>query len=312
MLGTFAQSGTRSPSTQMADLPTARNDQALLASRHPRPALPGADCLCPALPIAAHARPARIRGVSLVELMVGLVIGLLLILAATATYLTTGQTGRTALNTARLNTELGLTMGIMVDDIRRAGFSGSLANNRRTADQGFVNAFTAAGTDIAVSNDGTCLEYTYDANGDGVVDDNNERFGFRVVNGAILMRVGGAGAISAPPDCTTGNWLPLTDPQVITIVPHRNGDPFFAIDYQCLDTLNGVSAEEPCRAGQPVFNAATAEVAANDDVGIDLVETRLVSINLGGRLPMFGGPELLIEQSQQVQVRNHRVLSLLP
>ncbi len=70
-----------------------------------------------------------------------------------------------------------------------------------------VNPFTLGANDLSVQESGACLIYTYDVNGDAVVDD-AERFGFRLRDGVVQMRIGGSG----PSTCTDGTWEAVTDP----------------------------------------------------------------------------------------------------
>ncbi len=70
-----------------------------------------------------------------------------------------------------------------------------------------MNPFALAGNDLSVQEGGACLTYTYDVNSDAVVDD-AERFGFRLRDGVVQMRIGGSG----PSSCTDGTWEPVTDP----------------------------------------------------------------------------------------------------
>lgn len=72
-----------------------------------------------------------------------------------------------------------------------------------------INPFTLAGNDLSVQEGGACLTYAYDVNADAVVDD-GERFGFRLRDGAVQMRIGGSG----PSTCTDGTWEAVTDSAV--------------------------------------------------------------------------------------------------
>jgi len=62
------------------------------------------------------------RGVTLIEMLVGLLVGLVVVAAAGSIYISTfrGQTNNTKL--VRLNQDLRAMMDIMARDIRRAGF----------------------------------------------------------------------------------------------------------------------------------------------------------------------------------------------
>lgn len=251
----------------------------------------------------------RQHGISLVEIMVGLTVGMIILLAATVTYMITGQTARVALDSARLNAELRMAMDIMVDDLRRAGFNGAISGNAVPR----LNRFVQPANDLTLSDNGACIEFTYDASADrggtaGALTD-DDFFGFRVrdnddVN-VLEMRLGGSGGID---ECTTGNWLALTDDTIVHIVPHSNNADFFRISYQCLNSRTGDSESLACIAGNDLFDTAVAEVNTSE-VPVDLIETRVVHINLSGELRQARTP-LSMDLSQRVLVRNHRIVSL--
>lgn len=234
----------------------------------------------------------RQLGFSLVELMVGLVVGLLIVAAAGSSYITNARTGRDAINSAKLNIELRGAMDVMSDEIRRAG--ASAVGGR---DNPFMNRVAASRTDLQVS--ATCVEFAFDTDGNGVVATAApyEYTGFQVVNGAIQIRNGGAGVVA---NCANGSWENLTDPSVVTIVPHGNGANYFVLTYQCLNSETNVADDSPCAAGGTVFDAAAAGSA------VDLIETRTVTINVGARL--VSDTAMQMQLSQRVLVRNHRVV----
>lgn len=233
------------------------------------------------------------QGLSLIELMVGLVVGLLILAAAGTAYIISSRSARDTINSTRLNMELRGAMDVMTNEIRRAGATGLVSS------AGAGNPFTvqtaATRTDLQVSADGTCVEFAYDANGNGMVD-TADYAGFRVQNGAIQMRNGGAGVVN---NCSSGSWETLTDTKTISIQPYATGTPYFAISYQCLNTLNNLSQNLSCNAFTSYTGLATGTSA-------DLLETRTVDINLGGTLAQ--DTAMRIRLNQQVQVRNHRVL----
>ena len=66
--------------------------------------------------------PARSNaGFSLVELMIGIVIGLFLLIGLSSVYISSVRGGRTTTQANELNQEMRALMDIMVNDIRRAG-----------------------------------------------------------------------------------------------------------------------------------------------------------------------------------------------
>lgn len=227
------------------------------------------------------------------ELMVGIVVSLLIIAAAGATYLTTARTGRDAINSARLNVELRSAMDVMVEEIRRAGYSAVGGSGNP-----FNNLVAATYTDLTVT--GNCIEFAYDNDGDGFVDA-DEFFGFRVVNGAVQMRdrTAGGGVIAA---CATGTWQAITDAAVVT-VGQRNGAANFVLSYQCLNSRTDATNAGRCVAGGATFNAAVATGTT-----VDLIETRSVAINIAGQL--VNDAVMRMELGQDVLVRNHRIVTV--
>lgn len=224
--------------------------------------------------------------------MVGLVVGLLIVAAAGSSYLTTSRTGRDTINSAKLNIELRGAMNTMADEIRRAGASAAGGQNNP-----FMNRVAGTRSDLQVS--ATCAEFAFDSDGNGLLAAAApfEYTGFRVQNGAIQIRNGGAGVVA---NCTNGTWETLTDPNVVTIIPHNNGQNYFVLTYQCLNSSTNVADDSACEAGGAVFDAAAVGSA------VDLIETRTVTINMGAQL--VSDTTMQMHLSQRVLVRNHRVV----
>lgn len=96
-------------------------------------------------------RPAR--GFSLVELMVGSVIGLIVIGAVTALVLSMMRSNRQTLQSTRLNQELRATLAVIANDLKRA----------RSVDDPFTTATAAGGNAYEVIDTATagCVRYAY-------------------------------------------------------------------------------------------------------------------------------------------------------
>lgn len=233
------------------------------------------------------------RGLSLVELMVGMVIGLVILAAAGTMYISSARTGRDTLISAQLNTTLRGAMEVMADEIRRAGYS--LAGGRNSA---FMSRGAGTFSDLNVSADGTCVEFSYDSDNDGTLD-NAEYSGFRVQGLAVQMRNGGAGVVA---NCANGNWEAITDPNSVRIVNHTNGQNFFVVTYQCMNAATGNSDNNACIAGGSVFDAAVA-----GGTTVDLIETRTITINMGAQVADDNA--MRMQSVQRVLVRNHRVVT---
>ena len=136
--------------------------------------------------------PLRQRGVSLVELMVAIVLGMLVVAASLALYANTFGVNASALRVSRLNNELRAVMTAITRDLRRAGYNGH-------ATGGAPNPFGA----IAVSASGTQITFTYDLDSNGLLAASSEQFGYRFNSASALIQ------------STTNNgssWEPITDP----------------------------------------------------------------------------------------------------
>lgn len=152
-------------------------------------------------------------GLSLIELMIAMVAGLLLIGGVINIYISSTRTNSDTMKIARLNQELRAAMVLMTNDIRRAGYWGAATNNQ----QAQANPFQAIDTATV-----GCILFSYDrgnnagpANGatnppDGVLNNNaanNENFGFRVSDGILQSRANGLG-------CGASGWQSLTDDSI--------------------------------------------------------------------------------------------------
>ncbi len=157
------------------------------------------------------------RGLSLVELMIGITIGLIVLLAVTSLYVTTVRGSSDTLRIARLNQDLRTVVELMRNDIRRAGYWANATSDLDSSSNN--NPFMAAGADVDASTAG-CILFTYDSQGDSTLDDGssstvNDRFGFKhnATDGTVETRTGGTGSLS----CSGGNWEAMTDPNLVEI-----------------------------------------------------------------------------------------------
>lgn len=140
------------------------------------------------------------RGVTLVEMLVGLVIALVVMGGAFAAYLAVANSSRTNIRADRINIDVQTILDIMANDIRRAGY---------WATPGTGNPFSPI---FPTSGTSTCFLYSYDANDDGTKDA-DELFGFRVSNQTVQIRTAG----TSDTDCNDGTWQPLSDPNLMRI-----------------------------------------------------------------------------------------------
>lgn len=149
---------------------------------------------------------ARERGLSIVELMVGIAIGLIVV--AAASLLMSGQLNenRRLLAETQLQQDLRATADIITRELRRLGAD--------TETQSLASLWFPGRTSAVVENalskpsvispapgvTANAVSFTYNPGGAGV-----GTFGYQVVNGGIQTRM------------AAGGWQELTDPRVMTV-----------------------------------------------------------------------------------------------
>jgi prepilin peptidase dependent protein B len=150
----------------------------------------------------------RQRGLSIVELLVGVAVGLFLVAGAATLFVTNLGNSRQLLLEARINQDLRATVDLITRDLRRAGYWGnSLAGTTATVTAG-VSA-TTPNPYRAITPGTGIVEYAFSRD---TVENNtrntNEEFGFQrtVVNsvGVVQMKV-------------ANNWQTVTDPQAMDV-----------------------------------------------------------------------------------------------
>ncbi len=147
----------------------------------------------------------RQRGLSMVELLIGAAIGL--VVAAAAAKLLAGhlRESRSLLLEARLMQDLRTATDLVTRDLRRAGYWGAAASGVWLSGVSGVlaNPYAALPPGSAAS-DAISFQFSRDASENNSID-SNERFGFRLRNGALDMQLGAAG------------WQAVTDTTVLTV-----------------------------------------------------------------------------------------------
>lgn len=166
--------------------------------------------------VAAHQRTQR--GISIVEMMVGLTVGLIVLTGAMALFVSNTIGSRRMLTETRLNQDLRAVADLITRDVRRAGYWDNAILGTKA-----VGVTTAAATNpyagiTMVAN--TSIEYSYSAptvNAGALVEaeddalDNSEYFGFRLNQFAVQMKTQGSA------DGASDTWINLTNPDVVKI-----------------------------------------------------------------------------------------------
>jgi prepilin peptidase dependent protein B len=151
-----------------------------------------------------EARAAQ-RGVSVVELLVGIAIGLLIVAAGTALLVANLRETRHVLLEARLMQDLRSAADLVARDLRRAGHWADADDGIWLSNEGppSTNPYAAAEPDTGPA-EGVTYRYERGATGPSGLAA-SEQFGFRLHNDAIEMQLGAA------------NWQALTDSATLTV-----------------------------------------------------------------------------------------------
>lgn len=168
-------------------------------------------------------------GVSLIEILVGLSIGLIITAAVLGIFSNSIDGSQRLLGSGKLEQDLNAIMDGIVADVQRTGYWLNATNSN-------TNPFFAAGIDITTNAAGNCVTFAYDRNQTGVVTDANE-FGYRLGTNAIQFRPTGSVFDCAAP---ANNWANLTDPNTIVITAFTTSLNSVAIDSNDTNT-NGAN-----------------------------------------------------------------------
>lgn len=245
-------------------------------------------------------------GFTLIELIISLSIGLFIVAAAIAMFMGTFNSSANTVKSSRLNYDMDSVMVLMINDIKRAGYSADSVVETDTRD----NLFTIGSANIHMPVP-SCILYTYDYDGDGELADasgKNEFFGFKLDNGEI--KISSAKTVDATGDCsiTDGRWETITDRKTVNIT---------ALQFSFLPVAGTLAATTRCLNNtnippDPTSSDTTCDIADNDALnkitsGDQLVENRIVNIIMTGEVDDSDDTTVSRTLSETVQIRNNRV-----
>lgn len=152
------------------------------------------------------------KGLTLVELMIALLIAGVVVAAVMGIFVSAVTHTRVTIEQSRLDNDMFGAMNAIVRDVRRAGYWASASTSA-------TNPFMQSATDITINATNDCILLSYDHNDDGALPAVNsgtddERYGYRLMNGAIQFRTNSA-SFSCSASAT--NWTNFTDPNIVTI-----------------------------------------------------------------------------------------------
>jgi prepilin-type N-terminal cleavage/methylation domain-containing protein len=140
-------------------------------------------------------------GLTLIEMMIAMVLGLFVTAVIITVFSTNVRSSTENIKMIRLNQELRGVMTMMVDELKRAGYSN-------------VPTVTAFMDELNFTT--TCARYSYDEDNSATAGDTapgtDERFGFRLNSNTIEWARNATGT-----GCTGGDWTEITDPDLASI-----------------------------------------------------------------------------------------------
>jgi type IV pilus assembly protein PilW len=241
------------------------------------------------------------RGVTLIELLVGVAVGLIVVSGAIYLFGTAARSNRVTLTSAHLDQDLRAAMALLVNDIRRAGYArvepgvnrdgdGVLSGNDIIFNPFLDNPFDVTTGATSGESADSCIVFSYNRDEDSppVVDDPdsdnpNEKFGFRLRDGALEMRTSAAGTAGR---CDDGTWEDFTEDTIeITALSFTLTHTQVEVDEA--DIADG---DEDCANGEPC------------------VCIREVDIVLTGRLKDAAMQDIQQTMQETVRIRNDKYL----
>lgn len=209
-------------------------------------------------------RPHRQHGISLVETLVGLSIGLGVVALMLTTWSDHLRQSRALRERARLQHDLQVVANLIVQELRRSGFSPAQATSPSPAGNPFGPIDTSA----------TGVTYRWDRNGNGTLDE-EETLNINWNEGRVRLRVG------------SGTSQELNDPGVVFVnhlsitTTQQNLSLAAQCHAACLDTSSTclqppeqiVRQVRVALEGRPASgHGAAQQVTADMRVGNDLVQ----------------------------------------
>lgn len=144
-------------------------------------------------------------GFSVIEVMVGLVIGLFVVGGAIKLFVDYLGRNRTIALEARVNQDLRAAADLIARDVRRAGYWQNAVTSVWDPTTSSFNTNQYRAISVGTANGSDQITYAYAKDNNDAVDNTVERRGFQIsADGALQMRQG-------------GTWQSVTDPNTVTI-----------------------------------------------------------------------------------------------
>jgi prepilin peptidase dependent protein B len=245
----------------------------------------------------------RQRGMTLVETMVALVLGLIVTAAMLTMMANTLGTGTRTIEMARLQQELRAVMQLVSRDIRRSAYNAEaircFGNIDCAADGTFPNGLPG---EIVINAANDCLLFEMDRDHDGDPTDDAPG-GFRRLSsngvGRVQMWTGDGDTTCTS---TSSAWIDVTDPALVDVQGFLACLEIDASDAQCDGLLDDGSAD-PNIPGDLSFS----DVVEDDGAG-NLTWQRSRKLYLSIDAELIGHPDIAKTLSDVIQVRNDIII----
>ena len=197
-------------------------------------------------------------GISLVELMVSMAVGLLVLAGAATFFANYVQNSRGLLLSTRLTQEIRAVTDLIARDLRRGGYWENATQgvwfSGTTGVQG--NPYAA----LSVAVDDSQLSYNYAQDSNNILEV-NETFGFRLNNGVLQMLRNGA-------------WADLTDSGTTTVTAFTLTPATRQIQIPCINSCTGGgSACWPTMAIRQIDIVVSAQATADSSIQREIRES---------------------------------------
>ena len=225
----------------------------------------------------------RQSGVSLVELLVGLAVGMIIMAGAVTVFAKISFNGLENTRAIRLNQQMRATLDFIHRDLQRAGYvvsydpddAASVAAWQPDADGNYPGR-EAMAANIAqfgvITIAAGCITYSYDLDEDGDQDDPGELFGFRLNGGTVQSGTG----VTA--NCAAGAWQPITSDEVVITTLTFTEDAADSIIYEVVgdevdgdgDNFADCGVGETCLHRRKINVVLSGELASDNTVTVSL------------------------------------------
>jgi len=218
----------------------------------------------------------KARGLSLVELLVGLAVGMIVVAAAITLFAAQLREQRSTSVELRLMQELRATTDLVTRDLRRAGHWGdaSVALWALSASAPAANPYAALAP-LAGASSASSYAYSRDTSENHRLDA-NEQFGLRLRNGVIELQLG------------AGHWQALSDAGSMTVT-----------EFEIRPIVQDVPLLAHCPRPCPPGTACDARL-----------QWRSLAIRLGARAT--ADPAVQRRLQSELRLRNPAVLGTCP